>query len=172
MSEYPVIVLVGPPAVGKSTVGAALATRLGIGFCDVDEVIEAEQGRAITEIFAELGEPGFRRLELDATLAALSAGGVVALGGGAVTNAALRSALEAHQVIWLRTTAQEAVRRVGASTTRPLLNGDVAGNWTRLAAQRAPLYQQVATVAVDTAGRSPTGIVDEIIGLLAIQEPS
>ena len=72
MTDSPAVVLVGPPAVGKSTVGALLAGRLGVSFCDVDTVIERQQDRPITEIFAELGEPAFRRLELEATLAALA----------------------------------------------------------------------------------------------------
>ncbi|WP_341728750.1 shikimate kinase [Brooklawnia sp.] len=169
MTELPAIVLVGPPAAGKSTVGALLAGRLGVKFCDVDNVIEAQQNRPVTEIFAELGEPAFRSLELDATLAALESGGVVALGGGAVTNARLRAALAGHPVIWLRATVHEAVRRVGASTTRPLLSGDVAGNWRRLVNERAPYYEQVATIVVDTAGRSPAKVAAQITSQLTTQ---
>ena len=170
MTDSPAVVLVGPPAVGKSTVGALLAGRLGVSFCDVDTVIERQQDRPITEIFAELGEPAFRRLELEATLAALAAGGVLALGGGAVTNAQLRAALAGHRVVWLRTTVHEAVRRVGGSTTRPLLTGDVAGNWKRLASQRAPHYEEVATIVVDTAGRTPAPVAAEIVDQLTSQE--
>ncbi|WIY83893.1 shikimate kinase [Propionimicrobium sp. PCR01-08-3] len=166
MTEQPAIVLVGPPAVGKSTVGALLAAQLGVRFCDVDKAIERAERRPITEIFAERGEVGFRQLEFDATLAALEAGGVVALGGGAVTNTGLRTMLADYPVVWLRATVREAVRRVGASTTRPLLNGDVAGNWKKLVAGRRHYYEQVATLAVDTAGRSPGQVVTDIVTAL------
>ena len=101
------IVLIGPPAVGKSTVGANLARRLGVPFIDVDQLIEDREQRAISEIFATDGESLFRAMELDATLAALEGGGVIALGGGAVTNATLRAALRGHRVIWLRASVPE-----------------------------------------------------------------
>ncbi|MDI9628708.1 MAG: shikimate kinase [Acidobacteriota bacterium] len=164
------IVLIGPPAVGKSTVGASLARRLGVPFSDVDQLIEDREQRAISEIFASDGEGGFRAIELDVTLAALDAGGVVALGGGAVTNASLRAALRGHHVIWLRASVQEAVQRVGETTTRPLLVGDVAGSWTRLAQQREPLYAEVATVVVDTDHRTPAQVAHIVLGKLGLQE--
>lgn len=169
MAEAPTIVLVGPPAVGKTTVGGVLARRLGVSFCDVDQVIEQQQGRSIARIFAELGEAAFRQLELDATLSALDAGGVVALGGGAVTNARLRAALAGHHVVWLRANVTQAVLRVGNSTTRPLLAGDVEGNWTRLASQRAPWYAEVATVVVDTDRRTPRQVAHRVIDQLKLR---
>lgn len=161
--------LVGAPAVGKSTVGQVLARLLGLRFTDVDSLIEQRQQRTIAEIFAADGEPGFRAIELDATLAALSAGGVVALGGGAVTNPAVRSALGAHRVVWLRASLQSAVRRVGNSSTRPLLNGDVAGHWARLVAERAHWYAEVATVVVDTDRHTPSQIAHTVISELNLQ---
>lgn len=163
------IVLVGPPAVGKSTVGAGLARRLGAAFIDVDAEIERTQGRPISEIFATDGEPGFRAIELAATLAALKQDAVVALGGGAVTNPELRAALAGHRVIWLRASVHEAVLRVGHNDTRPLLAGDVAGKWRELAAKREPLYAEVATVIVDTDHRTPSQVVRAIIAQLELQ---
>lgn len=166
MSE---VILVGPPAVGKSTVGAVLAKRLGQGFIDVDQRIEEEQGTAITEIFASQGEPGFRAIELATTLAALDEGGVIALGGGAVTNPALRAALAGRPVVWLRASVHEAVQRVGDTTTRPLLAGDVAGRWRSLAAAREPLYAEVATIIVDTDRRTPAQVARRIMQELELQ---
>jgi len=162
-------VLVGAPAVGKSTVGHALARLLGIQFTDVDSLIEQREQRTIPEIFAADGEPGFRAVELEATLAALSSGGVVALGGGAVTNPAVRSALAGHRVVWLRASLQSAVRRVGESTNRPLLTGDVAGQWAKLLAERAHWYAEVATVVVDTDRHTPNQIAHTVISELNLQ---
>ena len=164
------IVLIGPPAVGKSTVGANLARRLGVPFIDVDQLIEDREQRAISEIFATDGESLFRAMELDATLAALEGGGVIALGGGAVTNATLRAALRGHRVIWLRASVREAVQRVGATTTRPLLVGDVADRWTRLAQEREPLYAEVATMVGDTHPRTPAQDARTLLDRLSLQE--
>lgn len=164
------IVLIGPPAVGKSTVGANLARRLGVPFVDVDQLIEDREQRAISEIFASDGEAGFRAIELAVTLAALEGGGVIALGGGAVTNPTLRAALWGHRVIWLRASVREAVRRVGETTTRPLLVGDVADRWTKLAQEREPLYAEVATMVVDTDHLTPAQVAHSVIDRLSLQE--
>lgn len=162
----PAIVLVGPMAVGKSTVGPILARRLDRTFTDVDELIVAEQGREISEIFATDGEQAFRAIELETTLRALATGGVVALGGGAVVTPALRQALGDHTVIWLTATVDDAVLRVGQSTDRPLLVGDVAGNWSRLADQREAWYREVADHRVVTSGRKPNQVARIICELL------
>ena len=61
-------------------------------------------------------------------------------------------------MIWLRASVREAVQRVGATTTRPLLVGDVADRWTRLAQEREPLYAEVATMVVDTDHRTPAQV--------------
>ena len=164
------IVLIGPPAVGTSTVGANLARRLGVPFIDVDQLIEDREQRAISEIFATDGESRFRAIELDATLAALEGGGVIALGGGAVTNPTLRAALWGLRVVWLRASVREAVRRVGETTTRPLLVGDVADRWTRLAQEREPLYAEVATMVVDTDHRTPAQVARSVLDRLSLQE--
>lgn len=164
------VVLIGPPAVGKSTVGAVLASRLGVEFIDVDARIEDRAGCAITEIFAAQGEAGFRALEQQTTLEALTSGAVIALGGGAVTNPALRAALQGHQVVWLQASEHEAVRRVGEGTTRPLLAGDVAGRWRELAAAREPLYREVATITVRTDRRTPAQVARAVIAALDPEE--
>lgn len=172
MSDPLTIVLVGPPAVGKSTVGAVLARKLGVEFIDVDQLIERREQRPISQIFAAGGEAHFRQLELDVTREALRMPGVVALGGGAVANAQLRAALAGHRVVWLRASVREAVMRVGQTTTRPLLVGDVAGNWARLADQREPLYAEVASLVVDTDRRTPAQVARAVMAQLNLPEAS
>lgn len=83
MTVRPTVVLIGPPGAGKSTVGARLAQKLGTEFVDTDALVEQTDGRTISDIFVEDGEPAFRRMEADAVARALDGVGVVALGGGA-----------------------------------------------------------------------------------------
>ena len=80
------IVLIGMPGSGKTTVGRLLADALGRPFTDTDDVIVGSQGRPITEIFATVGEEGFRRIEADAVFSVTneSRGAVIATGGGAI----------------------------------------------------------------------------------------
>ena len=85
VSQGPVVVLCGPPGCGKTSTGAVVAELLGVDFLDTDAAIEAAQGRSISDIFLDDGEPRFRELERAEVARALSAEtGVVALGGGAV----------------------------------------------------------------------------------------
>lgn len=163
------IALIGAPGSGKSTVGARLAERLGVGFVDVDAAIEARDGRLIREIFAEDGEPAFRALELDATLALLAAGGVVSLGGGAPMTPAIAEALASPDIatVWLQVDARNAAQRIGLDEGRPLLaGGGIRGTLIKLLNQRSPVYAATARHHVDTSGRDPDEVVVDILDLL------
>ena len=103
-----VMVMVGAPASGKSTVGKALAQRLGVPFIDVDAAIEENTGKRIGDIFVDDGEAAFRRMEADATLALIKQPAVVSLGGGAVLNPDIRAALADHTVCWLQVSITHA----------------------------------------------------------------
>lgn len=147
----PVVVLVGVPGSGKSTVGRALAERLGVGFRDTDADVEATAGIPIADIFVERGEPEFRRLEAAAVAAALAEHpGVLALGGGAVMDPATRERLRGHAVVWLRVGLAAAAHRAGLSTARPLLLGNVRSQLKALMDARAPFYEEVAMMVVDS----------------------
>ena len=156
------VVLVGAPGAGKSTVGKRLARRLGVGFVDVDAAIEREAGKPIAEIFADEGEAHFRQLEERATIDLVGAGGVVALGGGAVMNEAIQAALKGHEVIWLKVSIGQATRRVGMNTVRPLLLGNVRGRLIELLRERNPVYQALATQILDTDGRGSSELADTL----------
>ncbi len=163
------IVLVGAPGAGKSSVGRQIAKELRLPFVDIDEVIESEQGCSIGEIFVNVGETGFRELEVSATLAALADDGVISLGGGAVLNPEIRRALAGAFVIWLRVSVTQAARRVGMNRSRPLLLGNVRGQLIKLLAQREPLYQEVASITIDTDGLSVDAVVNEAVAAVATQ---
>ncbi|MHA6509549.1 shikimate kinase [Tessaracoccus sp. Y1736] len=156
------IVLIGAPGAGKSTVGRRLAKKLGKTFVDVDQRIEDVVGKPVAEIFADEGEAHFRALEQDATLELLQTYDVIALGGGAVMNPAIRQALDGHDVIWLKVSIGQATRRVGMNTVRPLLLGNVRGRLIELLRERTPVYEALATQILDTDGRGSSELADTL----------
>ena len=99
------IVLVGFMAAGKSTVAQALARRLSYQFIDLDQLIEAREGRKIASIIDEDGEPRFRQIETEVLREVLANGpaGVIALGGGAWTIEENRKLISEHNclTVWL-----------------------------------------------------------------------
>lgn len=160
----PVVVLVGPPGVGKSTVGAIVAARLDLPLRDTDEDIAAEQGRSVQDIFVESGEPHFRELEHEAVARALTDhDGVLALGGGAPLHPRTRELLREHQVVFLDVGLAQAAARVGLNSGRPLLLGNVRGQLKRLMDERRPVYTEVATVTIDTDGHTPEDVAEAVI---------
>lgn len=148
----PSIVLVGMMAAGKSSVGRRLAERRGWTMFDSDRQIEAETGRTVAEIWRTDGEPAFRALESRVLGAALASPEprVIAAAGGTVLDPANRELLRRHHpVIWLRARPETLVGRLGSATHRPLLDTDPAAVLVRLDAERRPMYEQVADLAVD-----------------------
>jgi shikimate kinase len=163
----PACVLVGVMGAGKTTVGELLAAELGKGFRDTDVDIEAAAGKPISEIFIDEGEAHFRTLERAAVAAALASfDGVLALGGGAILAEETRALLAGHAVVYLSVGLTDAVKRVGLGAGRPLLAVNPRATLKHLMDQRRPLYEEVATIAVSTDGRTPEEIVDEIRTLL------
>jgi shikimate kinase len=168
----PVVVLVGVPGSGKSTVGALLADRLRVGFRDTDHDIELAQGKSVPDIFVDSGEPHFRDLERLAVLDAIREhDGVLALGGGAVLDPATRALLLHQPTVWLQVGAAAGAHRVGLDVPRPVLLGNVRGRLSTLLAERGPLYAEVARLAVDTETRTPDEVVDAILAGLLLGVP-
>ena len=163
----PRVVLVGPMGAGKSTVAGLLAARWGVAARDTDDDIEASAGRPIPEIFVDDGEERFRALERAAVAEALAAhDGVLALGGGSVLDADTRSDLRSQRVVFLRVGLTDAVKRVGLGSGRPLLLGNVRSRLKLLLDERQPVYDSVADFTVDTDGRDPHDVADEVARLV------
>ena len=163
----PRVVLVGPPGAGKSTIGSALARRLGVDFRDTDADVEATLGKPISDVFVDDGEAVFRAAERSAVAAALDEhDGVLALGGGAVVDPATRARLRGHQVVLLDVSLASAVSRVGLARDRPLLLGSPRSQLKTLMDARRPWYAEVATVTVDTSASEPADVVEAIVASL------
>ncbi|MDT0268899.1 shikimate kinase [Streptomyces sp. DSM 44915] len=163
----PAVVLVGPPGSGKTTVGALLAERLGLGLRDTDADVAAVAGKPIPEIFLEDGEPHFRVLEAEAVRRAVAEhDGVLALGGGAVLTPATRALLTGLPVVFLDVALAEAVRRVGLDVPRPLLTINPRQRWRALMDERRPWYTEVARAVVQTAERTPDEVATAVLDAL------
>ncbi len=154
--QAPKVALIGFMGAGKSTA----ARRVAPGSADVDEVIEAREGRSVQEIFEADGEAAFRHLEERVTLELLDDARLhtVALGGGAVNSAAIRDALAQTRVVWLDVEIDQAWERVhGGAGSRPLAR-DPQG-FAQLHEQRRPLYEELADVIVPAGCSTAIGEV-------------
>jgi shikimate kinase len=159
----PRVVLVGPMGAGKTTVGRILASRWGVAVRDTDADVEAVAGKSVQDVFVDDGEAAFRALEKAAVAAALSEhDGVLSLGGGAVLDPDTRALLAGQPVVFLRVGLADASRRVGLGQGRPLLLGNVRSRIKALLDERTPVYESVAALVVDTDGRTPPEVADEI----------
>jgi shikimate kinase len=198
-ASFPLVVLIGPPGAGKTTVGTLLAARLRVGFTDTDAVVEAAAGKPVSDIFVSDGEPEFRRLERDAVAAALAlydgpaeedtgrvsdgddpgredTVGVLGLGGGAVMDERTQAALTGRAVVYLETGFGELAKRVGLDRPRPLLIGtNPRAQLKSLLDARLPVYGRLAWLTVNTDGRDPDDvaaeIADKLTGALDRGEP-
>jgi len=164
----PLVVLVGPPGSGKTTVGELLAQRLDTTFKDTDREVEAVAGMAVAEMFVEHGEEYFRALERESVAKSLAEhDGVLSLGGGSILDGATRKQLLGHHVVYLDVDLAAATRRIGFNRDRPLLIGNPRAQLHALMEARRPLYEEVATTVVSTSDKEPATIVAEIVESLA-----
>jgi len=165
MNEPRNLVLIGFMGAGKTTVGRALAARLGWATVDCDDLIEARAGKTIAAIFGDEGEAHFRDLE-----AAVAAGlasyahTVITTGGGVVERPEnLDHLRRAGRVVYLRARVETLYGRVRGSDHRPLLQvADPLGRMRELLARRAPAYEQADRV-VDTDDLSVADVVERIL---------
>lgn len=164
MSSRPAVVLIGPPAAGKSRIGKKVAKYLEREFIDTDSVIVAENG-PIAELFSSRGEPEFRRIERDVVKRSLTTDAVVSLGGGAVMNDDTRQLLGTHRVALLTVSAEAVAKRIQGQRRPLLAAGDPEERlaaWQRLVDARSTVYESLASRTWDTSVRPITVIAGEI----------
>jgi shikimate kinase len=161
------VVLIGLPGAGKTTVGRLVADRLQTEFVDIDNILIRKEGKPISMIFAEKGEPAFREMERTAVEAALSnAPAVIAPGGGwAAQPGALDSANPRGYIVYLKARAEVAVGRAEPSGTRPALMGDdPLARMRELYTTRDPFYAK-AHATVLTEAKSAENVAAEVVKL-------
>ncbi|MGD0813480.1 MAG: shikimate kinase [Verrucomicrobiota bacterium] len=159
------IALIGFMGTGKSSVGRLAAELLQFEFVDTDDLIEAQCGVTIEEIFKQQGESAFRQLERQA-VENLSQRQkmVIATGGGLVADPANLASLKTHSLIVCLWASPETIwERVQSQTHRPLLQtADPLGKIRELLALRDPFYRQ-ADVLIQTGQRSPKEVVQQVL---------
>jgi shikimate kinase len=166
------LALIGFMGTGKSSVGRLVADMLRFTFLDTDHVIEARAGKSITDIFAQEGEPAFRKLECglvqELTRREKT---VIATGGGLPVNPANLESLKTHAlVVCLWASPETIFERVRRQTHRPLLNNpDPQGKIRSLLASREPFYRQ-ADVLVNTEMRSIKDVAHQVINQLRLAQ--
>lgn len=166
MSARPLVVLVGPPGAGTSTVARELGGLTGAPVLDTERLAAAALGHEdVAVAFVVTGEEAFRAAETEAALTALTAheGAVVALGSGALLAPEVRSAVGPHPLVQLTVSLAQAAPRLGLATARPVFLGNPRAQWVRQAAERAELYASVATATVDTDDRTPREVAELVL---------
>lgn len=163
------LVLIGPMAAGKTSIGRIVAERLNVPFVDTDARITEKHG-AIADLFETRGEATFREIEAETVSSSLLPGvqNVVSLGGGAVLSEQTRELLRDHPVVLLMTDAETVLARANLQK-RPLLRED-PGAWQRILDERMPLYTELADYTVHTARLPKDVVAEDIVAWLDAKE--
>ena len=165
------LILIGMPAVGKSTVGVLLAKRLGFGFLDTDLLIQTGEGRRLNRLIETVGvqrfcdlEAGYiRRLNVDRTVVAT--GGSVVYRDGAMAHLAAKG-----RIVFLNIDAAALAARLSQLDERGVVR--TAGQtFDSLYAERQPLYHRYAQWTIPCADRTPDQVVQAIIAAMT-RDPS
>ena len=167
-----VVVLIGPPSAGKSSVGALLAAELGVPFADTDDLVAAAAGKPVGDIFVDDGEAVFRELERGAVERGLESaapagasspgGGVLALGSGAVLDPDVRRMIAGRPVVYLETSFAAVAKRTGMDRPRVVIPGNPRGMLRAMLEERRPVYAELATITVPTDDMAPEEVAADL----------
>jgi len=166
------LILIGPMASGKSTVGRKLSKRLNLDFIDVDEEVEKSAGVSISWIFDVEGEKKFRERESKELINSLSASNcVIATGGGVILTEQNRNLLKKGTVIYLEASIQTQLERTLNDKNRPLLieSDNKEQTLRELKEIRDPLFEECADITIKEGKNSHNEVVDEIIDKLNLK---
>lgn len=160
----PVIYLIGFMGTGKTTVGMALAEKLGYRFFDSDQKVVESSGKSIPQLFDEIGEDGFRDLEQEALQSLPPEDSIIATGGGIILREFNRTYMnENGTVIWLDASPTEIMKRLETDASRPLLSGNKNKQIVQLYQKRIELYKQAADFQIQTDGKTKSEVTNEIL---------
>ena len=164
MSKH--IVLEGFMGSGKSTIGIRLSYKIAMTVIDTDKLIEREQQKNISDIFAEDGEEAFRRMETEClkNLAKQGYGQIISLGGGVPVRRENREILKTlGMVVYLKAKPETIYARVKNDTSRPLLQcNDPLARIRELMAARESMYEEAADVVINTDTLTVEQVLTEI----------
>lgn len=168
-----VVVLIGPPAAGKSSVGRLLATRLGVPFADTDSLAADAAGKPVGDIFVEDGETAFREFERAAVARGLdgfgTGGGVLALGSGAVLDPDVRRMIERRLVVYLEVGFGAVAKRTGFDKPRVVVPGNPRGRLRAMLEERRPVYESLAELTVATDDLEPAEVAADLVKRLEVR---
>lgn len=161
------IILIGLMGAGKSTIGKELAQRLGLGFIDLDQLVEEIHKKSIASIFSEEGEPTFRQFEIEMLDSIKNKTNfVIATGGGTpLTERNWQTLSEMGTIIYLQASGKEILKRLNAweQSVRPLIQADLTiETLDTLLSERAKWYER-ADLEISTDGASTENIVTKIV---------
>jgi shikimate kinase len=159
------VILVGPPTAGKSSVGALLAAELEVPFADTDTLVAAAAHKPVSDIFVDDGDRVFREFERGAVasgLDAVRAGGVLALGSGAVLDPDVRRMLAGEVIVYLEAAFATVVKRTGMDRPRVVIPGNPRGQLRAMLEDRRPVYAGLATITVSTDDMAPEEVAADL----------
>jgi shikimate kinase len=162
-----VVVLIGPPSAGKSSVGPLLAAELGVPFADTDDLVAAAAGKPVGDIFVDDGEPVFREMERAAVARGLEKvgqdGGVLALGSGAVLDPDVRRMIAGLPIVYLEAGFAAIAKRTGMDRPRVVIPGNPRGMLRAMLEERRPVYAELATITVPTDDMAPEEVAADLV---------
>ncbi len=162
------IILVGYMGCGKTTVGKSIAEATKYTFADTDEMIVAQQGRSISDIFAQDGEPAFRDMETALLVKMLTEKNdtcVISTGGGMPVQKENRNLLrQLGTVVYLRVKPETVYERIKGDTMRPLLQCENPMERIReMIKSRDPAYEAAAELVIDVDDLTQREVAEQII---------
>jgi shikimate kinase len=166
-----VVVLIGPPSSGKSSVGALLAAGLGLPLVDTDDLVVEAAGKPVGDIFVEDGESTFREFERAAVARGLdgleTGGGILALGSGAVLDPDVRRMIEERRIVYLAASFGTVAKRTGFDKPRVVIPGNPRGRLRAMLDERRAVYESLAGLTVPTDDLFPEEVAADLVKRLA-----
>ncbi len=166
------LILIGPMASGKSTIGRKLSKRLNLDFIDIDEEVEKSAGVSISWIFDLEGEEKFRERERKELINFLKTDNcVISTGGGVILSEENRNNLKKGTVIYLETSIQTQLERTLNDKKRPLLleSDNKEQTLIELKKIRDPLFKGCANITIKDGEKGHNEVIDEIINKLNLE---